>query len=70
MSTTTAKIKRALTKARNDAASRVGENEQLIADSVRIDGPGYARHDDDSLMDFHYLCTVMMAGCSGWSMPV
>jgi hypothetical protein len=66
----TAKIQRALAEATEDAASRLSDDEKLITDSVRIDGPGYAQLGDDSLMDCHYTCTVMMPGCSGWSMPL
>ena len=64
-----AKIQRALVEATQDAASRVGENEKLIADTVRIDGLGYPQRGNDALMDFDYVCTVMVPGCTGWSTP-
>ena len=60
----------ALAEARSDAASRVAVNEQVIAESVRLDGSGSPRWDDDSVMEFHYVCTVMVPGCSGWSRPL
>ena len=65
-----AKINQALVEAREDAASRVGDNEKLIGDSVRIDGSGSPGWHDDSVMEFHYTYVVMVPGCSGWSKPL
>ena len=36
---------------------------------MRIDGPGYAQRGNDALMDFYYVCTVMVPGRAGWSRP-
>ncbi|SKG49576.1 hypothetical protein [Mycobacteroides abscessus] len=64
-----AAFRSALEAARNEAAARLGDNEQVIADSVRIDGSGSAHLDDDSLKVFHYTYTVATPGCPSWSTP-
>lgn len=68
------KMHQAIASATQDAASQLGENEQLITESVQLDGSGTARWDDAAqdfaLMEFHYTCTVMVPGCTGWSKPV
>lgn len=56
-------VQRALAAATQDALSRLGDDEKLIDESVRIDGPGFAQPDNDVLMDFNYVCTVMVPGC-------
>jgi hypothetical protein len=54
-----------------EAVASLGDDEKLIGGSVRLnDGPGSPRLDDDSVMEFHYTYTVMVPGCSGWSMPL
>lgn len=58
---------RAQAAAPGDAAARMGEHEQLVADSVRVDDSGSAHPDDDSVMVFHYSCAVMTPDCPGWS---
>jgi hypothetical protein len=62
-----AKSQHAMAAATQDALSQLGDGEQLIGESVRIDGTGYARQGNDALMDFNYVCTVMVPGCTGWS---
>ncbi|BBY91325.1 hypothetical protein MGALJ_09940 [Mycobacterium gallinarum] len=68
------KAHEATAAALKDAASQLADNEQLIAESVRLDGTGTARwseaHEDYALMDFPYTYTVMVPGCTGWSRPV
>ncbi len=68
------KLRQAKAEATRDVVSRLGEDEYLFPDSVRIDGGGTARwseaHQDYALMDFHYLCTVRVPGCDGWGVPV
>jgi hypothetical protein len=61
---------RALAEARKDAAARVADNELIIGESFRLDGSGSPRWDDSSLMEFHYVYTVMVPGCAGWSRPL
>lgn len=63
------KIQRALAAATQDALSQLGDDEKLIGESVRIDGPGFPQRGNDALMDFNYVCTVMVPGCTGWSTP-
>lgn len=58
-----------LAAATQDALSQLGDDEKLIGDSVRMDGSGYPHPSNDALMDFHYVCTVMVPGCTGWSTP-
>lgn len=58
---------RAQAAAPGDAAARMGEHEQLVADSVRVDDSGSAHPDDDSVMVFHHSCAVMTPDCPGWS---
>jgi len=68
------KVHWALAAAAQDAASRLGENEQLFADSVRLVGTGAARwseaHEDYALMDLPYTYVVRVPGCTGYSVPV
>ena len=60
----------ALAEARKDAASQVADNEEIVSESIRLDGSGSPRLDDASVMEFHYIYTVMVPGCSGWSRPL
>jgi hypothetical protein len=64
-----AKLQHALAEATQDAISQLGDNEKLIPESVRTDGPAFAQRGNDALMNFNYVCTVMVPGCTGWSTP-
>jgi hypothetical protein len=56
--------------AERDARAAVADNEEVASGSVRLDGSGSPRPDDDSVVEFHYVYTVMLPGCSGWSRPL
>jgi hypothetical protein len=47
-----------------------GENEEVPSGSVRLDGSGSPLLEDASLMEFHYVYTVMVPGCSSWGRPL
>lgn len=58
-----------LAAAAQQALEQLGENEQLIAESVRIDGGGAMRPGDETVMDWGYTYVVMVPGCTGWATP-
>ncbi len=61
---------RALQVALRDAVARLCDGEQLVSDSVRVEGSGSPHPDDDAVMVFRYMCTVVTPDCPGWSSPV
>ena len=63
-------ISRALAAAERQARASVGDSEELASGSVRLDGSGSPRLDDETVMEFHYVYVVRVPGCTGWGMPL
>lgn len=59
-----------LAAAERKAREALAENEEVPSGSVRLDGSGSPLLEDASLMEFHYVYTVMVPGCSSWGRPL